>query len=107
MRRLGYRLYRHPIVLFGIGPAYLFLVQQRLPFGLMRSSGLQPWLSTMGTNAAIAAVVAFLIWLVGVGPFILVHGPITLMAASLGVWLVSAQHQFEETQWERDSDWKS
>jgi omega-6 fatty acid desaturase (delta-12 desaturase) len=103
-RRLAYRLYRHPIVLFGLGPAYLFLLQQRLPWGLMRN-GLLPWLSTMGTNAAIAAVVALFMWLVGVGPFLLVHGPVTLMAASLGVWLFYVQHQFEDTRWDRDRDW--
>src|ERR1700716_3258007 len=55
--RLRYRIYRHPAVMFGVGPAYLFLVQHRLPVGLMRE-GWQPWLSTMLTNAAIASVVA-------------------------------------------------
>jgi omega-6 fatty acid desaturase (delta-12 desaturase) len=104
LRRLIYRVYRHPVVLFGLAPAYLFLLQQRVPLGLMRS-GLLPWLSTMGTNAAIAALVALFMWLVGVGPFLLVHGPITLMAASLGVWLFYVQHQFEETRWERERDW--
>ena len=34
--RLGYRLYRHPLVMFGIGPIWLFLFKQRLPFGMMR-----------------------------------------------------------------------
>ncbi len=34
--RLKYRLYRHPLVMFGFGPAYLFLLQHRLPVGLMR-----------------------------------------------------------------------
>jgi omega-6 fatty acid desaturase (delta-12 desaturase) len=29
--RLRYRLYRHPIVMFGLGPAYLFILQYRLP----------------------------------------------------------------------------
>ena len=24
LRRLGYRLYRHPLVMFGVGPAWLF-----------------------------------------------------------------------------------
>jgi omega-6 fatty acid desaturase (delta-12 desaturase) len=33
LRRLAYRLYRHPLVLFGLGPAYLFLVQHRIPAG--------------------------------------------------------------------------
>src|ERR1700741_576474 len=33
--RLRHRLYRHPLVMFGVGPASLFLLQQRLPVGLM------------------------------------------------------------------------
>ena len=56
-RRLAYRIYRNPIIMFGLGPAFLFIVQHRLPFGLMRA-GWQPWLSVMATNVAIAAVVA-------------------------------------------------
>ena len=71
-RRLGYRIYRHPIIMFGLGPAFLFIMQHRLPVGLMRA-GWQPWLSAMATNVAIAAVVATMIWLVGVVPFLLVQ----------------------------------
>jgi omega-6 fatty acid desaturase (delta-12 desaturase) len=103
-RRLGYRLYRNPVVLFVLGPAYLFLLQQRLPLGLMRS-GLQPWLSSMGTNAAIALVVTVMMWLVGVTPFLMVHLPVTLLAASIGVWLFYVQHQFEDTFWEKGDAW--
>lgn len=102
--RLRYRLYRHPAVMFGIGPAYLFIFRHRLPFGLMRA-GWGPWLSTMGTNLAIAGVVAALIWLVGVGPFLAVQVPILLLAAALGVWLFYVQHQFETTVWDRRADW--
>src|SRR4029450_1861711 len=102
--RLRYRLYRHPVVMFGVGPAYLFIVQHRLPVGLMRS-GWQLWLSTGATNVAIAAVVATMIWLVGVGPFLLVHLPVMLLAASAGVWLFYVQHQFEDTVWARDGAW--
>jgi omega-6 fatty acid desaturase (delta-12 desaturase) len=103
-RRLLYRLYRHPIVLFGIGPAYQFLLRHRLPFGMMRK-GWRPWLSAMGTNAAIAAVAGTLIWAMGLKLFLLVHLPITLIAASLGVWFFYVQHQFEHTQWDRGEDW--
>src|SRR5215467_10552988 len=63
--RLCYRLYRHPIVMFGIGPAYLFVFQQRLPVGMLRG-GWRPWLSTMATNLAIAFVVAALICHIGI-----------------------------------------
>jgi acyl-lipid omega-6 desaturase (Delta-12 desaturase) len=103
-RRLGYRLYRHPVVMFGFGPAYLFIMRHRLPFGFMRS-GWQPWLSTMATNAAIAFLVAMMMSLVGVGPFLRVHLPITLLAASIGVRLFYVQHQFEHTFWAQDRSW--
>jgi len=102
--RLRYRLYRHPLVMFGAGPAYLFLLQHRLPVGLMRN-GWQPWLSTMATNLAIALVMAVLVWFVGLEAFLLVHLPITLLAAAAGVWLFYVQHQFEHTTWERDGSW--
>jgi len=102
--RLGYRLYRHPLVMFGVGPAYLFILRHRLPIGMMRN-GWQPWLSTMGTNAAIAVLVVGLIWLIGFGPFLLVHLPILILAASIGVWLFYVQHQFEDTSWSHEAVW--
>jgi omega-6 fatty acid desaturase (delta-12 desaturase) len=102
--RLRYRMYRHPLVMFGVGPAYLFFLQHRLPIGLMRG-GWQPWLSTMATNLAILLIAAVTIWAVGIGPFLLVHLPIMLIGASLGVWLFYVQHQFEDTFWARNKAW--
>ena len=102
--RLGYRLYRHPLVLFGLGPAWLFICQYRLPLGLMRS-GARPWISTIATNLGIVLPVAGAIWLVGLGPFLMVQIPVTLMAATAGVWLFYVQHQFEETHWSQSGDW--
>ena len=102
--QLLYRLYRHPIVMFGIGPAYMFILRHRLPKGLM-GSGWHPWFSAMVTNVAIALLVATLIWLVGVNSFLIVQLPITLLAASIGVWLFYVQHQFEETFWAHDEGW--
>jgi omega-6 fatty acid desaturase (delta-12 desaturase) len=103
-RRLLYRLYRHPVVLFGIGPAYQFLIRHRFPFG-PAGKAWRPWVSAMGTNAAFAAVAAVLIWAMGLKLFLLVHLPITLVAASLGIWLFYVQHQFEHTHWDRGDDW--
>jgi acyl-lipid omega-6 desaturase (Delta-12 desaturase) len=103
-RRLGYRLYRHPLIMFGVGPIYLFVLRHRLPFGLARE-GLVPWISTMATNGAIALVVAGLMWWVGVRPFLLVHLPITFVAGAVGMWLFFVQHQFEHTLWSEDRDW--
>jgi omega-6 fatty acid desaturase (delta-12 desaturase) len=104
-RRLGYRLYRNPIVMFILAPAYLFLVRHRLPIGSLRG-GFAPWFSTMATNAAIALAVVTMMWLVGVTPFLLVQVPITLLASSIGVWLFYVQHQFEDTYWAEDPAWR-
>ena len=103
-RRALYRLKRHPIVLLGLGPFYLFVLQHRLPVRLMRA-GRAPWLSTMSTNLAIAVVVGLLVALLGGRDFLLVQAPITLLASSAGVWLFYVQHQFEDTWWARDPDW--
>jgi acyl-lipid omega-6 desaturase (Delta-12 desaturase) len=104
LHRFAYRLYRNPFVMFGLIPTYLFVLHYRLPFGLMRS-GSQPWLSTMGTNAAIAGLAGLLIWLVGLGPFLLVQGPVVVISASIAVWFFYVQHQFEDTLWARDAEW--
>jgi omega-6 fatty acid desaturase (delta-12 desaturase) len=104
MASAAYRLYRHPMVMFGVGPTYLFILRHRLPIGMM-VDGWRPWLSTMGTNAAIAIFVAAMIRLVGLGPFLLVHLPIMVLAASIGVWLFYVQHQFEDTFWSHDETW--
>jgi len=103
-RQLLYRIYRHPLVMFGVGPVYLFVLRHRLPMGLMRS-GWQPWVSAMATNAALAILVTALIWLAGARLFLLVQLPITLIAASVGVWLFYVQHQFEDTFWEHGDGW--
>lgn len=103
--RLAYRAYRHPLVMFGIGPAYLFLLQHRLPVGLMTGHGLSPWISAMGTNAAILSVSLVLMALIGPATFLMIHLPVAVLAGSAGVWLFYVQHQFEETTWARSPEW--
>lgn len=102
--RLRYWLYRHPLVMFGLGPAWLFVCQYRLPVGLMRS-GAAPWLSTITTNFCIAAMATALIWLMGWSSFLLVQAPIILIASTVGVWLFYIQHQFEDTHWAEGEEW--
>lgn len=103
-RRLVYRLYRHPLVMFGLGPAYLFLLRNRVP-DVFPPAEWRAWISPMATNLAVGLVAMAVIWLVGLVPFLLVHLPIVVMAASIGVWLFYVQHQFEETSWDRETDW--
>ncbi len=101
--RLRYRAYRHPLILFGFGPAYLFLLQYRLPLGAMRRA--EPWISTMSTNAVIATLIVGVGWVLGLKILLLVQLPVTLLAASIGVWLFYIQHQFEDTHWDGREQW--
>ncbi|MQT14862.1 fatty acid desaturase [Segnochrobactrum spirostomi] len=103
--RMRYRLYRHPLVMFGLGPIYIFLLQSRLPLGAVRA-GWAPWVSTMTTNLAIAVAACLLMWAVGIGPFLLVHLPIVGLGAAVGVWLFYVQHQFEGTHWTASDRWE-
>jgi acyl-lipid omega-6 desaturase (Delta-12 desaturase) len=102
--RLRYRAYRHPLVMFGVGPFFLFVLQNRIPAGFMRG-GWRPWLSTMATNVVVAAVAWLLIRMVGAPAFILVHAPILLLGAAAGVWLFYVQHQYELTYWDYSGTW--
>jgi omega-6 fatty acid desaturase (delta-12 desaturase) len=104
LKRFTYRLYRHPSVIFGLGPAFLFLVQHRLPTGQMRE-GWRPWVSALGTNAAILGLIGLAVWLSGWKGLLLIHLPTALLAASIGVWLFYVQHQFENTHWARQAEW--
>lgn len=104
LNRVIYRLYRHPVVLFGLGPGYLFLLQNRIPYGLMTSA--KYWFSAMATNLALLAVLGVILYFGGIKPILLIFLPSTLLAATAGVWLFYVQHQFEHAHWESEEDWQ-
>ena len=103
--RLLYRAYRHPLVMFGLGPTYIFILCHRLPLGLM-DQGRKYWISAMGTNLAIAVILGTIVYFGGLTALFLVFLPTTLIAASVGVWLFYIQHQFEQTHWDQHEDWQ-
>jgi len=99
-----YRLYRHPVVLFGLGPTYIFILQNRLPVGFM-DQGSKFWVSAMGTNVGIAVLMGAIAFFGGWQALFLVFLPTILIAASIGMWLFYIQHQFEDTHWDQHDDW--
>jgi acyl-lipid omega-6 desaturase (Delta-12 desaturase) len=101
-RRLGYRLFRNPLVMFGLGPIYALVLQPRL---VSRSARPRIRRSVLATNVVLTALVGALCWLVGWREFLLVQTPTALLAGSAGVWLFYVQHQFEDTYWQSAGDW--
>jgi acyl-lipid omega-6 desaturase (Delta-12 desaturase) len=100
--RLGYRLFRNPLVMFGVGPIVALLVGPRVV-----ARGARPRLrrSVIGTNVALAALVGTLCWLLGWRDFLLVQAPTVMLAGSAGIWLFYVQHQFEDAYWQTAPTW--
>ena len=100
--RLAYRLFRNPLIMFGLGPLYALVLQPRL---VSRSARPRNRRSVMWTNVAVAAMVGGLCWLIGWRDYLLFQGPPALLAGSAGVFLFYVQHQFEDAYWQNAGDW--
>lgn len=101
-KRLRYRLYRNPLVLFIVAPLVLFLIHQRFP---QRGARKRERYSVYWTNLAVAAIVTVMSLTIGLKAFALVQLPVIMIASGAGVWLFYVQHQFEGVYWERHENW--
>lgn len=101
--RVAYRLYRNPIVMFLIGPAYIFVLTHR--FG-RRGARSRENRNVQYTNLGIAAFAIGGIWLLGWAAFLKIYIPVFVISGAGGVWMFYVQHQFEEVYWERHEQWR-
>ena len=95
-------MYRNPLVLFVIGPFFLFVFSNR--FANFKA-GMRWHLSVLWTNLALVALVALGVLLVGWKTLLLVQLPVLVFSCIGGVWLFYVQHQFEGVYWSRQQDW--
>lgn len=102
MRRLGYRLYRHPLIFLGVGPGYFFLFTQRL---LHQWKGKNERFSVLLTNLSIGIILLAASLTMGLKTYLIIQVPVMLMSGAIGVWLFYVQHQFEGVYWSRHENW--
>ncbi|MEC1180170.1 fatty acid desaturase [Metasolibacillus meyeri] len=100
--RIGYRLYRNPIVMFGLGPLYMVLVLNRFNRSDARK---KERINTHLTTLTLIAICAILIYAFGWQAFLLVYGVTLFIAGSLGIWLFYIQHTYEDSYFEYEEDW--
>ncbi|HWE11068.1 MAG TPA: fatty acid desaturase [Solirubrobacteraceae bacterium] len=100
--RLGYRLIRNPIVMFGLGPLFAMIIGPRI---VARNARPRMRNSVIWTDVALAAMTAALIWLIGIGELLAIWLPAAFLAGAAGIWLFYAQHQFEDAYWEHSDTW--
>ena len=100
--RLAYRLFRNPVVMFGLGPLFAMLIEPRL---VRRGTPSRMRNSVLCTDAALAVIVAALCRLIGWEDLLIVWAPPALLAGSVGIWLFYVQHQFQDVNWQRHDEW--
>jgi omega-6 fatty acid desaturase (delta-12 desaturase) len=100
--RLAYRLFRHPLIMFGVGPIVALLIGPRL---VARSARPRMRRSVIRTNIALAVLVTALCLLIGWSEFLLIQAPMVMLAGSAGIFLFYVQHQFEDAYWQDTGDW--
>ncbi len=102
LTRVGYRLFRNPLIMFTIGPVFAMIIKPRT---IGRDARPHLRRSTWMTNVVLVAAATLLgLWL-GFGSFWMVEGPSALLAGMAGVWLFYVQHQFEDVYWETSDSW--
>ncbi len=100
--RLGYRLFRNPLVMFGLGPLWVIVVGPRI---VSPSASKRIRHSVLGTDLALALALGALCFLLGWQTVVLVQAPALLLTGASGIWLFYVQHQFEDTYWETREAW--
>jgi omega-6 fatty acid desaturase (delta-12 desaturase) len=103
-QRARYRVFRNPVVVLVVAPAYQFFIHHRLPANLPLEWR-REWGSVLTTNIVLGIILGCAWWTIGIDRFLLVHLPITWLAGSIGIWLFYVQHQFEHTYWASGDQW--
>ena len=101
-KKAAYRLYRNPLIMFGLGPLYLFLIDNR--FNRKGAKRRERW-NTYLTNACLAVIYLVLGFAVGWQALLAIQLPNMFIAGSAGIWLFYVQHQFEDSYYENEDDW--
>ena len=99
LKRITYRIFRNPFFLFGLGPAFVFLILQRFSQKGIQHKGR---LSVYITNLAILLMLLLGGATIGYTTYLLIQIPVVVISATLGLWLFYVQHQYEEVYWARN-----
>lgn len=105
IRRLKYRVFRNPFILFIIGPMYYIFVTNRYPFETLagiKKSFRQVTISNLTT----AAVYILFAYLLGWKKFIAIQLPITAFFGIIAIWFFYVQHQHEHTYKHWKENWE-
>lgn len=102
LKRLGYRFFRNPLVMFGLGPLWVFVISSRFP---QKGLGRKEHLSVLYTNLGIIGLGVVLSLLLGWQTYLIIQLAVSWIGGALGIWMFYVQHQFPNAYWARNGEW--
>lgn len=104
-KRLGYRVFRNPLILFLFGPIYYLLVNVRFPLISIKGWRQIKW-AQFYNNVYLILIYTLIAFIVGWQKFFLVHIPIVVIFAIIAIWFFYVQHQHEHTYKQWKENWE-
>lgn len=101
-KRLLYRTFRNPFILFTFGPLYMILVINRVTKKGMTTKEKR---NVYFTNLVLLAMAVGMSLLIGVKAYLMIQLPLIYVAHAIGLWLFYIQHQFEDVAWDKGESW--
>lgn len=102
--RLGYWLFRNPLVMFGFGPIFAMIIAPRI-MGIGPGARRRLRHSVLLNDAVLAGIFFALGSLLGWLRLVEVWAPAAMLAGAGGIWLFYVQHQFEDAYWASGEEW--
>jgi omega-6 fatty acid desaturase (delta-12 desaturase) len=102
-RRIAYRLFRNPLIMFGLGWLLVLVLKPRF---VPRGARPRVRNSVLATNLVLALSVTGICLVIGWRAYLLVQGPVFVISGAIGIWLFYVQHQFEDTYWQTHGAWR-
>jgi acyl-lipid omega-6 desaturase (Delta-12 desaturase) len=102
LKKTGYWLFRHPAIMFTIGPLWSLVIGPRIP---PKNGSKKLRRNVHLTNLALLLAIGGICVLIGPLDYLLIQAPTVFLAGAAGVWLFYVQHQFEDVYWENADAW--
>ncbi|MBN1858146.1 fatty acid desaturase [Candidatus Bipolaricaulota bacterium] len=100
--RWTYRMFRHPVVMMGLGSVFTFMLRSRFP---TQGTGRKAVLGVLVTNLLLVGMLFAVAQGIGWANTLLIQMAVLWLAGVTGIWLFYVQHQFAGVYWARANEW--
>ncbi|MEY3197903.1 MAG: hypothetical protein RL023_704 [Candidatus Parcubacteria bacterium] len=107
LKRIGYRIFRYPVTLFIIAPAFYFLVSNRWSFVKINEITKKVKIEQTINNLLILIVYGSFYWAIG-SKFLVIQGLTIFFFSIIAFWFFYVQHahEFSYQRWREKEEWE-